>query len=182
MKTQLINNVVSQKELFFIYNEIVSSPNWQISGRPTAIEYPSSKQFSNAPLLMVKSEDGTISNYALYLYIKSLVYRLEENLKNKKVGIHTKIKRTWFNITYNGCTNHWLHQDFNDPTLQTVLMFMTPVWQEAWKGCFHVDGEKYKFTSGSAVIFNSNEFHSGEEPETETNNWLRLTLNIVLEK
>jgi len=60
-------------------------------------------------------------------------------------------------------------------------MFMTPVWQDAWRGSLHVDGKEFKFKPGSAVIFNSNEFHTGETPESQTQNWQRLTLNIILD-
>jgi len=181
MKTQVIDNVVSSKELFFIYNELISNPSWKISGIAGNVEYPSNKQFSNAPLFTVKADD-VVHNYPLYLYIKTLVFRMEEILKNKNVGMHSKVKRSWFNVTYNGNENHWLHQDFKDPTLQTVLMFMTPIWQDAWRGALHVDGEEFKFKPGSAVIFDSNQFHTGEEPQSETHNWMRMTLNIVLEQ
>lgn len=181
MKTQIIDNVVSNKELFFIYKELISCQSWQLSGKSTDLEYPSTRDFSHSPLFNIKT-DGRIWNYPMYLYVKTLIFRIEEILKKKNIGMHTKIKRTWFNGTYHGSKNHWLHQDFKDPTLQTVLMFMTPIWQEAWKGSLHVDGEEFKFKPGSAVIFNSNEFHCGEEPESQTYSWLRLTLNVVLEQ
>jgi|TARA_S200002703_G_scaffold48998_2_gene42311 hypothetical protein len=184
MKTQVINNLVSSKELFFVYKELISNAGWMLSGKSTELEYPSKKQFSHSPLFKIKTdgEDGRIWNYPMYLYVQSLIFRMEEILKKKKVGMHTKIKRSWFNGTYHGSKNHWLHQDYKDPSLQTVLMFMTPIWEEAWKGSLHVDGEEFKFKPGNAVIFNSNEFHCGEEPESQTYNWLRLTLNVVLEE
>jgi hypothetical protein len=58
---------------------------------------------------------------------------------------------------------------------------MTPIWQDAWRGSLHVDGEEFKFKPGSAVIFNANEFHTGETPESQSQNWHRLTLNILLD-
>ena len=58
---------------------------------------------------------------------------------------------------------------------------MTPIWQDNWKGSFYVDCEEFKYKPGSAVIYDSKEFHTGESPEFETNNWLRLNCNIVVE-
>ena len=182
MKTHLINDIVSSKELFFIYKEIISSPGWSISGITENLEYASNKQFSHVPLFLVKSQDEKINNYPLYLYVKTLVFRMEEILKKQNIGMHTKIKRSWFNVTYNNSENHWLHQDSPDGNTQSVLMFITPVWQDNWNGFLHVDGEEFKFKPGSAVMFNSNEFHTGEQPIKETQNWMRLTLNIILGK
>jgi hypothetical protein len=180
MKPVLLDNIFSEKELFFIYKEIVNAPHWNVNGMSNVEEYPSNKQFAGAPLFKIKSGND-IYNYSLYLYIQSLVFRMAEMLNKKNIGIHTNIKRSWFNLTYNGSPNHWLHQDCDSPTTQTILMFMTPVWQDAWRGSLHVDGKEFKFKPGSAVIFNSNEFHTGETPESQTQNWQRLTLNIILD-
>ena len=132
-------------------------------------------------MFAVKSEDETIDNYAFYLYVKTLVFRMEEILKKKNIGMHTKIKRSWFNVTYSDSENHWLHIDSRESKHQTVLIFMTPMWQDGWKGSLHVDGEEFKFKPGDAVIFDSNKFHTGKKPIKETQNWMRLTLNIILE-
>ena len=179
MKTQIIDNIISNKELFFVYKQIISNPSWSISGLTS--DELIDKQFSHAPLFAVKSEDETIDNYAFYLYVKSLVFRMEEILKKKNIGMHTKIKRSWFNVTYSDSENHWLHIDSRESKHQTVLIFMTPMWQDGWKGSLHVDGEEFKFKPGDAVIFDSNKFHTGKKPIKETQNWMRLTLNIILE-
>ena len=86
----------------------------------------------------------------------------------------------WFNITYNGSPNHYLHQDSEEGSFQSILLFLTPVWKTGWAGSFYVDGKEFKFKPGTAIIFDSKEFHTGEEPESETFNWLRLTANIIL--
>ena len=179
MKTQVVDNLISSKELFFIYKQIINSPSWSISGITNEDLF--NKQFSHAPLYAVKSPNGTIDSYPFYLYVKTLVFRMEEILKNKNIGMHTKIKRSWFNVTYSDSENHWLHQDSTDSKFQTVLIFMTPIWQDEWKGSLYVDGDEFKFKPGSAVIFDSTKFHTGKKPINETNNWMRLTLNIILE-
>jgi hypothetical protein len=181
MKTHLINNVISDKELFFIYRELIASPAWSVSGISEILEYNSNKQFSHSPLYRVKSEEGNIENYPLYLYVSTLVFRMAEILKKKNIGMHTKIKRSWFNITYSDAENHWLHQDSDDSNLQTILMFMTPIWKNSWEGSFYIDGEKFEFKPGSAVLFDAKEFHTGKKPINKTDNWMRLTLNIILE-
>ena len=61
-------------------------------------------------------------------------------------------------------------------------MFMTPIWSPNWKGSFYVDSEEFKFKPGNAVIFDSNNFHTGESPESKTQNWLRLTLSMLVSK
>ncbi len=184
MKTQLIDNVVSQEELFFLYKEIIGTPNWALTGTTGQKEYPSNKTFSNGPLLKIKSDrtgDHLIHNYPLYLYVKTLVFRIKEILRKKNIGMNTSIRRTWLNSTNSGSDNHWLHRDYEEDISQTILMFITPIWEEAWKGSLYVDGQEFKFKPGSAVIFDSNEFHTGENPEIQSKNWNRITLNIVVE-
>jgi hypothetical protein len=130
---------------------------------------------------VVKSSQGDVFHPALQLYGQSLIYRLKKILKDRKIGLHSKLKRMWFNISYSGANNHWLHDDGVE-NAQTILLFLTPVWKTGWRGSFYVDGEEFPFQPGSAIIFDSKEFHTGEEPISATYNWLRLTCNIVVEK
>jgi hypothetical protein len=182
MKTHLITDVISDNELFFMYKELVSCPNWSVAGISGELEYSSNKQFSHAPLFTIKTPGNPIANYPLFLYVNTLVFRIAEILKNKNIGMHTKIRRSWFNITYSDSENHWLHQDSkSELELQTLLIFMTPIWKNSWEGSLYVDGEKFEFKPGSAVLFDSKEFHAGKKPIKETDNWMRMTLNIILE-
>jgi len=175
MKTIVLDNVLSQKELFFVYREILKSNGWSVNATST----PGFTHL-NAPVLAVK-HDGIVCNNSLYFYGQTIIYRIIEMLKNKHTSIPTHLNRMWFNITYNGKkTQHELHQDSkNDHT--SILIFITPIWQDNWKGSFYVDGEEFKYKPGSAVIYSSGKFHTGESPEFETNNWLRLTCNILVE-
>lgn len=181
MKPIKIDNLFSKEELFFLYEHVLKSNGWIVSGKPENLTNFSNKNFSNCPQLIIKCNQGNIYNSALYLYGQSLVFRLKKILEDSKIGLHTKLNRMWFNITYNGSNNQWLHTDGSD-TSQTILIFITPVWDIAWNGNFYVDGNKYSFTPGSAVIFDSKEYHTGEEPISATYNWLRLTCNITVEK
>jgi hypothetical protein len=176
MKPVLLENVISEKELYFIYNEIIGSNGWNVSGITHPVDYPSNKNFLKGPVLLVKNENEPILNYAFYLYGQSLIYKIMNFLSDRKIGMYSKLERMWFNITYNGKeTQHWLHQDNNKDT-QSIVMFMTPFWKQDWKGSFFVDGEKFSFKPGSAVIFDSKEFHTGESPESETFNWQKLMM------
>ena len=183
MKTIVLENILSEKELFFIYQQVVNSSTWRISGQAEEIEYPSNKQFLKAPQLLIKDAEEKVYNYALYMYGQTLIYRIIEKLKNKHTGINSNLIRMWFNITYSGKqTQHSFHQDFSENNKQSIIMFMTPIWSPDWKGSFYADGEEFKFKPGNAVIFDSNKFHTGESPESEIHNWLRLTLNMVISK
>jgi len=180
MKPIKIDNLFSEEELFFIYNHVLKSNGWIINASPGKLSYSTNKNFSNCPQLIIRSNEGTIFNSSLYLYGQSLVYRLKKILENKKVGLHSRLRRMWFNVSYNGADNHWLHDDGVE-NAQTILLFLTPVWKTGWRGSFYVDGQEFSFQPGSAVIFDSKEFHTGEEPISATYNWLRLTCNIVVD-
>lgn len=179
MKTTVLDNVISQKELFFMYNHIISNPNWKLNGSSGPHE-----GFRSSPVLIVKHFDSSNINWSFYFWGQSIIYRIAKLLESKNIGMPTVLQRMWFNATYHGKkTQHWLHQDDeNNINLKSILIFMTPVWQPDWRGSFYVDGEEFKFKPGSAVIFDSNEYHQGEAPESETYNWQRICCNIVVGK
>jgi len=175
MKTIILDNVLSQKELFFVYSQLLESNGWNVNGAATTDLF-----HMKSPMLLVKNED-IIYNNTLFFYGQSIIYRIKEILKDKHIGIPPHLKRMWFNITYSGKkTQHELHLDFENNNYKSILIFMTPIWQDNWKGSFYVDGKEFKYKPGSVVIYDSSEFHTGESPEFETNNWLRLTCNIVV--
>ena len=179
MKTVVLNNVLSEKELFYMYNQVINSPSWSMNG-----ESGESRGFMEAPLLMVREFKSSIINYPLCLWGQTVVYRIEKLLESKNIGIPITMERMWFNTTYHGRkTQHWLHQDDKENfKLKSILLFMTPVWQPDWRGSFYVDGEEYNFKPGSAVIFDSKEFHTGTSPIKNTHGWIRLSCNIVLKQ
>ena len=177
MKTTVLDNVLSEKELFYMYNEIISNSTWKLNG----LSGPD-RGFMSSPVLMVKEYNGSVAHYPFYLWGQTLVYRIAKLLEHKNIGIPTAVERMWFNATYHGKkTQHWLHRDDEkDPKLKSILLFMTPVWQPDWRGSFYIDGEEFKFKPGSAVIFDSSEYHKGESPASETYNWQRICCNIIV--
>ena len=177
MKTVVLNNVLSEKELFYMYNQVINSPSWSMNG-----ESGESRGFMEAPLLMVREFNSSIINYPLCLWGQTVVYRIEKLLESKNIGIPITMERMWFNTTYHGRkTQHWLHRDEEkDLKLKSIVLFMTPIWQPDWRGSFYIDGEEFKYKPGSAVIFDSNEYHKGESPASETYNWQRISCNIIV--
>ena len=181
MKTKVLENVITSDELFFMYNQIVSTPMWNITGLSSVHEEEAwTKIYNPAPGLKVKTDEDGIKHYPLYLWGKTVVYRMKEKLTKENIGLNTDIFRMWFNITYSDNDHHWLHKDFNNSTLTSVVLFLTPIWNPDWKGSFYVDGEEFNFKPGSAVIFDSNQFHMGTSPVKNTHGWMRLSCNIVL--
>lgn len=180
MKPIVIDNLFSEDELFYLYKLVTSTNNWSITGVPDNVSYISPKNFNACPQFTIKDNNGQVLDYAMFVYFQSIVFRLKKILQEKKIGLNSIIKRAWINATYSGSKNHWLHKDAEDSGLQSVLFFLTPVWKTAWKGSFYVEGEEYKMLPGRVIVFDSKEFHTGEEPESETFNWLRLTANIIL--
>lgn len=182
MKTKVIENIITSDELFFMYNQIVSNPTWNMTGLSSYDEEEAwQKKYNRAPNLRVR-HNGEIQHYAFYLWGKTVVYRIKEKLIKENIGLHTDIYRMWFNITYSDNDYHWLHIDDPSPTSISVVLFLTPIWDPDWKGSFCVDGEEFSFKPGSAVIFDSKEFHTGTSPVENTYGWMRLSCNILLEK
>jgi hypothetical protein len=177
MKTTILDHILSQKELFYMYNQIISTPSWRIDGLSTP-----DRGHMASPVLAVKGSNTLTEHYPFFLWGQSLVYRIAKLLEDKNIGIPTEINRMWFNATYHGKkTQHWLHRDDEEKLKsKSILLFMTPVWQPDWRGSFYVDGEEFKFKPGSAVIFDSSEYHKGESPTSEKYNWQRITCNILV--
>ena len=182
MKTTILNKVLSNKELFFIYKEILGAPLWSVTGLSDFEDENSwDKKQKLAPALVVK-KDGQINSYPFYLWTKTVVYRIAEKLAEKNIGINTNILRAHFNITYIDNNQHFLHTDAEDSKYTSIVLFLTPIWLPNWEGGFYVDGEKFDFKPGNAVIFDSKQFHKGDQPKKTDVNWLRLTCNIILER
>jgi|TARA_E500000318_G_C3446937_1_gene167281 hypothetical protein len=182
MKTILLDDILSERELYFVYKEITNASTWSVTTTSDRVEYPSNKQFAGGARFSVKSGNGTVLNYPLYFWGQTLVYRIVKILEQKNIGMHTKLKRMWFLSTTNGSPLHFLHPDMDENNnTHSILFFITPVWRTGWRGSFYVDGEEFKFKPGSAVIFDSKEYHTGEDPISETYNWQRITLNMIVE-
>jgi hypothetical protein len=93
MKPIILDNVIPERELFFLYNQIVPVRGWELTAQSTSVEYPSNKQFNQTPVLRIKTPEEGIINYPFFLYGQSLVYRISEMLNKKNIGINTSLAR-----------------------------------------------------------------------------------------
>ena len=175
MTPKVLDNVLSEKELHFMYSEIINNPSWRLNGQST-----SQHGHLTGPALMVKRNQ--IEHYPFFVWGQTLVHRIAKLLESEHIGIPTDLDRMWFNCTYDGKkTQHWLHEDdHNNFTTRSILLFMTPIWQPDWRGSFYLDGKQYKYKPGSAVIFDSREYHCGESASSQQYNWLRMNCNILV--
>ena len=181
MKTHLFENLISSKELFFIYKQVMSTPSWQIIGISDDQDSSFDKKFNTAPLLFVqRGRDMPPALPSFYFWGKTIIFRIEKELAKQNIGIPFSIERMWFNVTYADNNQHWLHKDSSQPETKSVVLFLTPVWLPEWRGSFYVDGEEFKFKPGSAIIFDSKEYHTGKTPVEKTYGWARLTCNILI--
>ena len=180
MKPIVLDNIFSDKELFYIYKILISTPNWTVGSTSQTVMIDSNKNYAGGAMFLVKEQDEIIHNYTFNIYGQTLLFRIAKLLEEKKIGIHTNLERMWFLSSPTGSPLHFPHQDQSKSGYQTILLFMTPVWQTGWRGSFYVQGEEFKFKPGSAIIFDSQEFHTGEDFISETYNWQRITCNIVV--
>ena len=180
MKPIVLDNIFSDKELFYIYKLLISTPNWTVNSTSQTVMFDSNKNYAGGAIFLVKEQDEIIHNYTFNIYGQTLLFRIAKLLEEKKIGIHTNLERMWFLSSPTGSPLHFPHQDQSKFGYQTILLFITPVWQTGWRGSFYVQGEEFKFKPGSAIIFDSQEFHTGEDPISETYNWQRITCNILI--
>ena len=180
MKPIVLDNIFSEKELFYIYKTLVATPNWTVGTTSETVMMDSNKNYAGGAMFFVKGPNEIVYNHVFDMYGKILIFRIAKLLEEKKIGIHTNLERMWFLSSPTGSPLHFPHQDQSKSGYQSILLFMTPVWQTGWRGSFYVQGEEFKFKPGSAIIFDSQEFHTGEDFISETYNWQRITCNIVV--
>ena len=179
MKPVFIKNLLTPKEVFWIYKKLISLPVWTLSGISSYEEQNPDRQFgTNAMLRIIHNYEPTPTSAGLSMYSQSLIYRINERLKEHKIEIPTSVERCWINATFKSSSSHWPHWDDKNPEAFSILLFLAPVWSDQWLGSFYVDGEEFKFTPGGAVVFRSTELHVGDNPSLQCP-YLRLTANIM---
>ena len=101
MKPMVLDNVVSDEELFFLYKEIIGSNGWSLVGRSSGEELAHTfKEFNNLPMFRIKADTpDAILNYPLYLYFQSIIFRLKNSLREKNIGLPHLMKRAWINAS-----------------------------------------------------------------------------------
>ena len=182
MKPILIKNLLSSKEVFWIYKKLSSLPVWTLNALSFHEEGNLERQFgTNAMLRIIQNYQATATSAGLSMYSESLVHRLNERLKEHKIEIPTSVERCWINATFKESTAHWPHFDSPEPEAFSIVLFLAPVWNDQWLGSVFVDGEEFKYTPGGAVVFKSATLHTGDNPSLHCP-YIRLTANIVTNK
>ena len=86
MKTKVLDNIITSDELFFMYNQIISTPMWNVEGISSCFEEESwKKKYNRAPNLSVKKHKDVVEHYAFYLWGKTIAYRIKERLTKEKI-------------------------------------------------------------------------------------------------
>tara|TARA_R110000751_G_scaffold31528_1_gene80227 strand:+ start:82 stop:642 length:561 start_codon:yes stop_codon:yes gene_type:complete len=179
MKPILIKNLLTSKEVFWIYKYLTSLPVWKLNALSSREEGNLERQFGTlANTTITEDYKPTPTSAGLSMYGQSLVYRINERLKEHKIEIPTAIERFWINATFKDSSSHWPHIDSEQPKAFSILLFLAPVWSDQWLGSFFCDGEEFKFTPGAAVVFQSTEMHTGDNPSLHCP-YVRLTGNIM---
>tara|TARA_R100001132_G_C3250733_1_gene78009 strand:- start:70 stop:645 length:576 start_codon:yes stop_codon:yes gene_type:complete len=179
MKPVFIKNLLTPKEVFWIYTKVTTLPVWTLNTLTYYKQEDEDRHHGTiANTVITKDYQPTPTSAGLSMYGQSLVYRINERLKEQKKEIPTAIERFWINATFKSSSSHWPHWDSPNPEAFSILLFLAPVWSDQWLGSFFVDGEEFKFTPGGAVIFQSTEMHAGDNPSLHCP-YIRLTANIV---
>ena len=179
MKPVFIKNLLTPKEVFWIYSKLTGLPIWALNGLSGYKQDDQDRQYGTiANALIIQNYQPTQTSAGLSIYSESLVYRINERLKEHKLEIPTAVQRFAINATFNESSSHWPHWDSPNPEAFSILLFLAPVWSDQWLGSFYVDGEEFKFTPGGAVGFRSTELHVGDNPSLQCP-YLRLTANIM---
>ena len=182
MKPIFIKNLLTPKEVFWIYNKLTSLPIWALNGLSGYKQGDQDRQYGTiANALIIKDYQVASQEAGLSIYSQSLIYRINERLKEQKKEIATSIERFWINATFNESSSHWPHADDKNPDAFSIILFLAPVWSDQWLGSFYVDGEEFKFTPGGAVVFQAAEMHTADNPSLHCP-YLRLTGNIVTKR
>mgnify|MGYP003155304469 CR=1 FL=1 len=179
MRPILLKNLLTSKEVFWLYRKLVGLPLWNLTGKPYFDQKdPERLDATIANLTIIKNTQPVGFNGGLDIYGESIPHRINERLKEYKLEIPTAVDRFWINATFSQSHSHWPHHDDADPAAFSIVLFLAPVWNEQWLGSFFCDGEEFKFSPGGAVVFQSTNIHTGDNPSLKCP-YLRLTGNIV---
>ena len=61
VKTIVLDNIFSKKELFFLYQQIISTPNWTVGTTSANVVYDSNKNYAGGACFKVKEKNELIT-------------------------------------------------------------------------------------------------------------------------
>ena len=124
MKPVFIKNLLTPKEVFWIYSKVTTLPVWTLNTLTYYKQEDEDRQYGTiANTVITKDYQPTAWSAGLSMYGQSLVYRINERLKEHKLEIPTSVERCWINATFKDSSSHWPHQDHSDPEAFSILLF-----------------------------------------------------------
>ena len=182
MRPILLKNLLTSKEVFWLYRKLVELPFWQLNGNTYSDQNDPDRQYGTiAKVMIIKDNQPVYSPDLMSVYGQSIPHRVNERLKEHKLEIPTDVDRFWINASFSESRSLWPHHDDSDSEAFSIVLFLVPVWNDQWLGSFFCGGEEFKFSPGGAVVFQSTEIHTGDNPSLNCP-YLRLTASIVTRK
>ena len=171
----ILDNVLNNEELLWIYHELLDSKNWHIGN--TSINKLNS--FNSWPGMVIQDHQN-IQNKYFAGYFMSVIFRIKEILKrdysfdlpNNIIRIKLSAKSSFSNSSP--------HIDSEKKDYWTILGFLNPVWNANDGGEFFLEKTKIVYKSGRFIIFPSNILHDGGFVKNEKLSYWRIVSNIIL--
>ena len=174
------DNIISQKELLWIYHTLINSSSWSLS-RISSKESKGLNPFNSFPGLIVE-DNGDIKEKYLSGYFKSIIFRVQKEIKKKyELELPDKVIRIHLGAK-SSLSKTSFHYDVKENNYWTILGFLNPVWNSEDGGHFFIEEEKIDYLPGRFIVFPSNLVHNGGYINNENLNYWRISLNIILGK
>jgi len=174
----IYDDIFSLKELLWIYHTLLNSNSWSLI-RSTKKENIASKPFGSFPGMDIEN-NGIIYNDYLSGYFKSLIFRVQKNLKEENgIDLPDNIIRISVGAKSSQSKTS-IHFDSYKKDRWTILGFLNPVWNNEDGGEFYIEKHKINYLPGRIIIFPSNLEHDGGYIRNENLNYWRISLNIIL--
>jgi hypothetical protein len=170
-KYYIIEDIISNNDLFNLYDELVNAPVWYLT------RHTHKSIVGQWPGFIVH-QDNTVMNPYWFGRFCGLLENIKNNFEKKyKFSLPPKIVRMHVGAKHTQANTDF-HTDVLEPFTYTIVGFATPEWSQEWGGELNIEGELIDFKPGKFVIFKSDLRHDGTKIK-ETNNW-KLSLNFVL--
>ena len=172
------DDILSQKELLWIYHKLINSSSWHLS-RTSSNKSLEANSFNSFPGMIIEQNDEIIEEY-LSGYFKSIIFRIQRITKKKhSVDLPDKVIRVNLGAKSSLSKTNF-HRDHQNEDHWTILGFLNPVWNSNNGGQFFIEDEKIDYLPGRFIVFKSNLEHNGGYVNNENLNYWRITLNIIL--
>ncbi len=173
----IFDDIFSVKELLWIYHLVLDSNSWYLT---RGSKNDKSKYFNNFPGMIIE-ENGNIYEKYLSGYFKSIIFRVQKNIKKNNFEIPDNVIRIALGAK-SSLSKTSFHFDNGNKDCWTILGFLNPIWDPKDGGEFYLEKEKIDYLPGRIIVFPSYLEHNGGYVNNEKLNYWRISLNIVLGK